>query len=104
MQAWRSAGCATGEEAFTLAILLGRELGCHNVRVLGTDISETALKTAHAATYPSSAVAAVPSSLRRWAFDTDDREDQVKIKPSVARTVEFKSHNLAEDRFRVDLI
>jgi chemotaxis methyl-accepting protein methylase len=55
-----SAGCATGEEAYSLAILvseaLGQEAGLFNVRILATDIDEDAVKFARRGLYPPSAL------------------------------------------------
>lgn len=65
VRAW-SAGCASGEEPYTLAILLARGLPAptFQVSVLATDISKEALETARAATYPAAALEQVPDPVR----------------------------------------
>src|SRR5882757_8736708 len=51
-----SAGCASGEEAYTIAMLLaeglGRDAFATNVKIYATDIDDAALTDARAATYP----------------------------------------------------
>jgi two-component system CheB/CheR fusion protein len=55
-----SAGCATGEEAYSLAILasevLGEEAGLFNVRIFATDIDDEAIGFARNGLYPPSAL------------------------------------------------
>jgi chemotaxis protein methyltransferase CheR len=66
LRAW-SAGCATGEEAWTLAMLLceAQKGGARPeaATVLGTDLSAPALRVAEAGTYPAAAAAALPADL-----------------------------------------
>ena len=61
-----SAGCATGEEAYSLAILvsevLGEEAGLFNVRIFATDIDEDAVRFARRGLYPPSALKGSPRS------------------------------------------
>jgi chemotaxis methyl-accepting protein methylase len=72
-----SAGCSSGEEAYTLAILCreydeagsGRSLS-ERVRILGTDIDRASLAAAERATYSSDSLAEAPeASRRRWFGD-----------------------------------
>ena len=59
-----SAGCASGEEAYTIAILLAEALGWEQfrerVKIYGTDVDEEALGQARQASYDSRAVESVP--------------------------------------------
>jgi chemotaxis protein methyltransferase CheR len=106
VKAW-SAGCATGEEAYTLAILLSRGLPApiYQVSVHATDISKEALEIARAGEYPASALDHVPEELRRRAFETV-AEGRVRVAPSIRRLVQFDSHNLTDPAFphKLDLI
>jgi anti-anti-sigma regulatory factor len=94
VNAW-SAGCATGEEAYTLALLLSRNLPGRRVRVLGTDISREALEVARAGTYPERALAPVPEALRRWGFEPSG-PGAWRVADHVSRLVAFEQRNLAE--------
>lgn len=94
-----SAGCSTGEEAYTLAMLV-RELlpvaGPEQVQILGTDISRRALDLARAGRYGARSVQMVdPVDLARWFSPADDGNYQ--IRPDVAELVSFRSHNLVRD-------
>ncbi|HUY79135.1 MAG TPA: CheR family methyltransferase [Ktedonobacterales bacterium] len=67
-----SAGCATGEEAYSLAILLSEELGNElaqfNVRIFATDLDPQAIGYARRGVYPTAAIANIPSPLRERYF------------------------------------
>ncbi|MBV9774636.1 MAG: protein-glutamate O-methyltransferase CheR, partial [Gemmatimonadetes bacterium] len=90
-----SAACASGEEAYTLAILL-REAdagGAH--RVLGTDVSPARLGAAAAARYGPWSLRGVPErTARAWL----QREgDAFRPRPEVRAEVAFRPLNLADD-------
>src|SRR5690606_17546707 len=92
-----SAGCATGEEPYSVAIL-SEQLGLGDrVSILGTDISRARLAHARRGVYR-------PWSLRGVAGDViarffDRRGDVYHVRPQVRERVEFRYLNLAEDRF-----
>jgi two-component system CheB/CheR fusion protein len=102
------AGCASGEEAYSIAICLQEFLDDANLsipfEIFATDISETAIEQARAGSYPGSALAKVsPQRLKRF-FTTTDRGYQVaKI---IRDRCVFARHNLAQDPpfSRLDLV
>lgn len=59
-----SAGCSSGEEAYTLAILFAEQLGIEDctkqVKIYGTDVDEEALREARAGVYPLKALEKLP--------------------------------------------
>jgi two-component system CheB/CheR fusion protein len=65
-------GCSTGEEAYSLAILLFEVIDRlrvdHPIQIFATDLSETAIATARAGVYPSSIAASVSPARRRRFF------------------------------------
>lgn len=96
VRAW-SMGCATGEEAYTLAMILGGALEGCEVRVLGTDMSERALAIARAGVYPAAAVARVPEPWRGASFaPAGDAGARVHVTPALRSRVEFVHHNLLD--------
>jgi chemotaxis protein methyltransferase CheR len=95
VRAW-SMGCATGEEAYTLAMILGAALGEQEVRVLGTDVSERALAVARAGVYTAEAVARVPEPWRSASFVPAPGADRVQVAPALRRRVSFVRHNLLD--------
>lgn len=102
------AGCATGEEAYTLAILLDegmRERGLrHNIKVFATDVNPGSLEVAQAGRYPRSALAELGEELAERHFDIDG--DWISIKESVRRSIVFARHDLTSDPpfTRLDLV
>jgi chemotaxis protein methyltransferase CheR len=97
VRAW-SAGCATGEEAFTLAMLLCRHLPGRAIDVCASDISSEALALAQRRTYPATALAHVPDELRRWGFEPVGA-GEYRVAERVAACVHFERRNLADGGF-----
>lgn len=95
-----SAACSSGEEPYTLAIILKRMLGVRiadwRVEILGTDLSEKVLAQAQAGRYTPYAVRTM-SDLERQASFTEDRGAFV-LDPQIKQMVHFARHNL-RDRF-----
>ncbi len=92
LSAW-SAGCATGEEAYTLAMVLhdaGRR--CASDRVLGTDISGRALEVARAGRYREWSLRALPATLRARHFTSE--HDAHRVHEERRAAVRFAQHNL----------
>ncbi len=76
LECW-SAGCASGEEPYTLAIQWRMALATRfpglALRVLGTDVDETLLERARVACYPPSSVEALPAAWREQVFERRGR-------------------------------
>lgn len=101
-----SDGCSTGEEIWTLLmVLLGadRSQGLNIARsplvALASDISTQALAGARAATYPLRALDALPDALKKaWCVPVDGPGEQsVTIDPTVQAMVRFRALNLMGD-------
>jgi chemotaxis protein methyltransferase CheR len=95
-----SAGCSTGEEPFTLAMLMlevaHRMSSPPPMRVIGTDVSTAALQVAGAATYSGRTIdLAEPDAVDRWLVREAD--GTYVVKDEVRRLVEFAHHNLVTD-------
>ena len=96
VRAW-SAGCATGEEAYSLAALL-LELGVGDgAKVLGTDLSTERLRRARAATYSRWSLRGVPEELVRRYFRKEG--PRYTLVPELTAAVKFQPLNLAEDSY-----
>jgi two-component system CheB/CheR fusion protein len=107
IRAW-SAGCATGEEAYTIAILLAEALGDDQfrdrVKVFATDVDDDALDRARQATYPRSQLKDVPEHLMERYFEGSG--EQVGVTKELRRSVIFGRNDLVRDApiSRIDLL
>jgi two-component system CheB/CheR fusion protein len=107
IRAW-SAGCATGEEAYTLAIVLAEALGpdqFHSrVKIYATDLDEDALQQARAGTYEAAALAEIPENLRSSYFEPVGAK--FAFRRDLRRQVIFGRNDLTRDApiSRVDLL
>lgn len=93
-----SAACSTGDEPFTLAILIHRTLGVRladwKIEILGTDISERALNVAAEGKYTSYSIRTTPKLVLDRYFTSDGRNYQ--LKPEIRQMVNFEKHNLKD--------
>lgn len=102
------AGCASGEEAYTIAILLCEALGeaafRERVKIYGTDVDEEALDEARQALYDAKALEAVPEDLRTRYFDRLDQ--RFWFRKDLRRNLVFGRNDLVQDApiSRVDLL
>jgi len=101
-----SAGCSTGEEPYTLAIVLSEYAASHpgfRFRILATDISTTVLAKADRGVYTSDVVAPVPAALQRKYFlrSRDPASSQVRVAPELRRTVEIRRLNFMDADYGV---
>jgi len=97
-----SAGCSTGEEPYTLAIVLSEYARAHpgfRFRVLATDISTMVLAKAQLGIFSTEVVSPVPVELRRRYFmRSRDRESNLlRVVPELRELIEFRYLNLIED-------
>ncbi len=93
------AGCSTGEEAYTLAILAREameKLGIsRDIKIFATDIDKNAILTAGAGLYPESIAADLtPKLLGKYFYR---KEDNFQIARHVREMVVFAQHNLVKD-------
>jgi chemotaxis protein methyltransferase CheR len=100
-----SAGCSTGEEPYTLAMVLdnyGRSHAGFQFHVLATDISKAVLEKAKRGVFVSDVVEPVPQELRlRYFMRSRDRASKLlRIVPELRAMVEFQWLNLM-DEFRL---
>lgn len=89
VRAW-SAGCAGGEEPYTLAIL--SELAGIELEVLGTDVDPTMLRRARRARYAASTLRELPDAARTAAFAEDGEE--LVLLPRFRRRVTLAEHDV----------
>jgi two-component system CheB/CheR fusion protein len=97
-------GCATGEEAYSLAILLHEQLTARRrpllFKIFGTDVHSTSLELAAAGRYPEQALGDV-SPVRRATYFRPDGEDGGELHYRIAKELRqllvFARHNVIRD-------
>jgi len=103
-----SAGCASGEEAYTLAILLAEALGDHELRrrvkIYATDVDDEALAQARQGSYSAAQLAEVPGELAERYFEKAG--DRRVFRTDLRRSLIFGRHDLVQDAAisRLDLL
>jgi two-component system CheB/CheR fusion protein len=102
------AGCATGEEAYSLAILLHERIGLLkrklDVKIFATDVHRASLEYASAGVYHEDQLADVPA--RRLARYFEKKNNGYHVVPELRQIVLFAPHNVIKDApfTRLDLI
>ena len=97
------AGCSSGEEVYSMALVLEKNNLLHKTRTLATDISTKALEKARSGKYSNTLISRYEKSLRQYQplgqieelFHIDDHE--ATIRDRYKAHVEFKYHNLVSD-------
>jgi chemotaxis protein methyltransferase CheR len=96
-----SAGCASGEEPYSLAMLMHRYAAAHGKRfdrvdVLGTDVDRASLAAAQRAVYLEPTLADTPVELRQMYFPM---QAPYRIPREVQERVQFRRHDLLREPF-----
>jgi two-component system, chemotaxis family, CheB/CheR fusion protein len=103
-----SAGCASGEEAYSLAMAFAEALGTEEcakrVKIYGTDVDEEALRDARVGIYSAKALETLPAELRARYFEQNG--GQFAFRPDLRRRVIFGRHDITRDApiSRLDLL
>jgi chemotaxis protein methyltransferase CheR len=100
-----SAGCSTGEEPYTLAMLLASFFPRDwDLEVLATDLSTKALARARAAVWPIERAREIPPALLKTYMlrGTGPEEGRMKAGPDLRQIVRFERLNLADERWDSD--
>lgn len=104
-----SAGCASGEEAYTLAMLLAEAVGVDafrdRVKICATDADEEALMVARQGTYAAREIQDIPSDLCERYMETNG-DQTYSFRKDLRRSLIFGRHDLIQDApiSRVDLL
>ena len=99
-----SAGCSTGEEPYTLAMVLSEYSDTcpgFGFRVLATDISTAVLAKAALGVFKSEVAGTVPQNLRKKYFmrSRDPESDLLRVVPEVRALIEFRRVNFMDSDF-----
>lgn len=102
-----SAGCSSGEEPYTLAMLLAQHLPAESgwdIRVLATDISNRALETARKGIYEAARSVDIPKGLlhKFMLRGFADQQGRVKATNEIQKMIEFRRLNLNQHPYAVE--
>ena len=97
-----SAGCSSGEEPYTVAMLLARHLPAEqgwDARLLATDISNHVLEKARKGIYPIAKSADLPNDLLHSFMlrGMAERQGEMKVKVEIQRMIDFRRLNLDQE-------
>ena len=96
-----SAGCSSGEEPYTMAMVLCEYAGTHlgfRFHILASDISTAVLGKAEAGIYSSESIAPIPLALKHKYFlrSRDSASSRVRVAPELRRLVDFRRINFMD--------
>ncbi len=99
-----SAACSTGEEPYTLVMVLSDLMPLNEIKIIATDIDKEAINKAKLGLYSKKSVENIPQKHLSKYFTTVG--DSYKISDEIKQCVEFSTNNLLEDRYpdKCDLI
>ena len=92
-----SAACSTGEEPYTLAMIMSKFLPLSQVQILATDIDENVIKRAKFGAYTDRSLNEVPEEMKKKYFTKDG--SLYLISDEIKRTVTYRKQNLLADSF-----
>lgn len=92
-----SAACSTGEEPYSLAMVLSQLMPLSQIQITATDLDENVLQKAKLGLYPERSLAEVPNAIQAKYFEKEG--NFFKVKDEIKRCVTFKKHNLLRDNY-----
>lgn len=93
-----SAACSTGEEPYTIVMILSGLIPMNNISVEATDIDDGAMGKAKNGVYGRNSLKNVPPIYKKKYFTQID-ENQYKISDEIKSRVGFKKHDLLKDPY-----
>lgn len=99
-----SAACSTGEEPYSLVMLMTKFYNFSQINILATDIDDGAVNKAKAGIYSEKSLVNLPKDFIHKFFNKDD--NNYFIRDEIKKCVEFKHHDLLKDKYpeKCDLI
>ena len=101
LRVW-SAACSTGDEPYSLVMLLSKFMPLNNIKILATDIDKQVLEKARVGLYNEKSIAGLPEEFKKKYF-TKVGLSNYQISEDIKKCVEFKEGNLLSDKYPSDL-
>ncbi|MBQ1194013.1 MAG: protein-glutamate O-methyltransferase CheR [Lachnospiraceae bacterium] len=93
-----SAACSTGDEPYSLVMLLSRFMPLSDIKIIATDIDKQVLEKATVGLYNEKSLVGLPEDLKNKYF-TKVGLSNYQISDDIKRCVTFKQHNLLRDSY-----
>lgn len=101
LKVW-SAACSTGDEPYSLVMLLSKFMPLSNIKILATDIDKQVLEKARVGLYNEKSLAGLPKEFKDKYF-TKIGASNYQISEEIKKCVEFKEGNLLADKYPTGL-
>ena len=100
-----SAACSTGDEPYSLVMLLSKFMPLNRIRIIATDIDKQVLEKARVGLYSQKSIAGLPDEFKNKYF-TKVGLSNYQISEDIKKCVEVREHNLLNDAYptKLDLI
>lgn len=99
LKIWSSA-CSTGDEPYTLAMVLNKFLSLRDIRIIATDIDKNAIEKAKSGVYGKKSIENLPANYLEKFFTRHG--DMYKISDDIKKCVDFRQLNLLKDEYPKD--
>ena len=100
MKIW-SAACSTGDEPYSLVMLLAKFMPLNKIEIIATDIDKQVIEKAKAGLYAEKSLKALPKEFVQQYFEkVNDRT--YAISDAVKSRVKFQQHNLLKDDYPIN--
>ena len=97
-----SAACSTGDEPYTIAMILAKHLALNDFNIIATDIDAEVIKFAKEGIYTNRSLVDLPKEYLNKYF-TLVEGDNYKVSDELKSRITFKKHNLLEDTYFNDV-
>lgn len=97
-----SAACSTGDEPYTLAMIMAKHVPISQINIIATDIDDDVLAFAQAGIYAEKSLVDLPAEYKDKYFNKVD-DSHYQICDEIKKRVTFKKHNLLKDQYFKDV-
>lgn len=98
-----SAACSTGDEPYTIAMIMAKYMPLENIKIYATDIDDAVLRKAQLGIYADKSVAGLPKAFLEKHFTKTKDGKHYQISDDIKKCVDFRKHNLLEDKYFSDI-
>jgi len=93
-----SAACSTGDEPYSLAMVLAKKIPLNKIHIIATDIDSQVLEKAKIGIYSPNSLKGLPDEYKNKYFEPMG-DKAFKISDNIKKCVEFRKHNLLKDSY-----